>query len=143
MRQYAARMVRIDVEYQGGLRCRAVHAPSGAALVSDAPLDNHGKGESFSPTDTLATSLASCMLTVMGIRAKREGWAIEGSSASVEKHMTSEPPRRVARLVVTVQMRAPGLEEASKSTLIEVAESCPVRLSLGENVTVTTNYSWA
>lgn len=135
-------MVRIDVEYQGGLRCRAVHAPSGAALVSDAPLDNHGKGESFSPTDTLATSLASCMLTVMGIRAQREGWAIEGSAASVEKHMTSEPPRRVARLVVTVAMRAPALDDAAKAALIDIAENCPVRLSLGENVTVTANYSW-
>jgi putative redox protein len=135
-------MIRIDVEYQGGLRCRAVHAPSGAALVSDAPLDNHGKGESFSPTDTLATSLASCMLTVMGIRAQKEGWAIEGSRAAVEKHMTSEPPRRVARLVVTVEMQAPSLDDAAKATLVDIAESCPVRLSLSEKVTVTTNYRW-
>ncbi|MBL8744399.1 MAG: OsmC family protein [Myxococcales bacterium] len=135
-------MVRIDVEYQGGLRCRAVHAPSGAELVSDAPVDNHGKGASFSPTDTLATSLASCMLTVMGIRAAREGWVIDGSSASVEKHMTTELPRRVARLVVDVEMRAPGLSDSAKQALVDTAETCPVRLSLGEHVAVTTSYRW-
>jgi putative redox protein len=139
---YAGRMVRIDVDYQGGLRCRAVHAPSGAALVSDAPLDNHGKGESFSPTDTLATSLASCMLTVMGILAQKRSWSMEGSRAVVEKHMTTAPPRRVAELVVAVEMRAPGLDDAAKAELVEAAESCPVRLSLGGNVTVTTNYRW-
>jgi uncharacterized OsmC-like protein len=79
------------------------------------------------------------MLTVMGILAQKRGWLIEGSHAVVEKHMTTEPPRRVAVLVVTVEMHAPGLDDAAKAELVDAAESCPVRLSLGENVTVRTN----
>lgn len=135
-------MVRIDVEYTGGLRCRAVHEPSKAELVSDAPRDNHGKGEAFSPTDTLATSLASCMLTTMGILAQKRSYAIEGSSAYVEKYMTTEAPRRVAKLVVRVNMRAALVDEAGRRALVDIAESCPVRLSLAENVVVDTDYVW-
>jgi putative redox protein len=82
-------MVRIDVAYEGELHTACAHAPSGATVATDAPRDNHGRGESFSPTDLLATALGSCMLTVMGIAARRDGHAIEGARVVVEKHMTT------------------------------------------------------
>src|SRR5690242_8407032 len=113
-------MIRIDVEYTGELRCRAVHEPSSASFISDAPRDNHGLGQAFSPTDTLATSLATCMLTVMGISAKKAGQDIDGTKASVEKHMTAAPPRRVAKLVVDVTIpsdKAAKLDAAARSSL--------------------------
>jgi len=138
-------MVTIDVEYTGELRCRATHGPSGAQLVTDAPVDNHGKGEAFSPTDSLACSLATCMLTVMGITAKAGGLDIDGTRASVEKHMTTSPPRRVARLVVSVQVpeeRARGVDAEARAKLERAGETCPVRLSLGEQVEVQTSYRW-
>lgn len=138
-------MVKIDVEYTGELRCRAVHGPSGATLVTDAPRDNHGKGEAFSPTDTLATALASCMLTVMGIAAQKDGTSIDGTRALVEKHMSVEPPRRVAKLVVQVTIpaeRAKLLDAAARAQLESVAERCPVRLSLSAETEVVTRYDW-
>ena len=78
-------MVEIQIRYEGGLRTRAVHGPSSVALLTDAPLDNHGKGESFSPTDLVATALGTCMLTTMGLVAERHGWKIEGSRVRVEE----------------------------------------------------------
>ena len=90
--------VRIDVEYLGELRCRSVHAPSGNQLLTDAPVDNQGKGEAFSPTDLVATALATCVLTTMGIVAARHGWDLAGSHASVEKAMVNDPHRRIGRL---------------------------------------------
>jgi putative redox protein len=135
-------MIRIDADYQGDLRCRSVH-PSGSALVTDAPLDNHGKGEAFSPTDTLATALLTCAMTTMGIRAKTHGWSLEGMSGSVEKHMTTAPPRRVAKLVmiVTIPARAArSLDNEARRTLIEAGERCPVRLSLADAVQVESQY---
>ena len=82
-------MVDINVEYQGDLHCRAVHGPSSAVLVSDAPVDNQGRGESFSPTDLVATGLGTCMATVMGILARKHGYALEGMRVHVKKHMTA------------------------------------------------------
>ena len=91
-------MVQINVTYQGGLRCQAVHGPSGTTLVTDAPVDNHGKGESFSPTDLVATALGACIPTVMGIVAEREKIDLTGMRVTVQKEMSAEPPRRIARL---------------------------------------------
>jgi putative redox protein len=138
-------MVRIDVEYTGELRCRATHGPSGAQLLTDAPVDNHGKGEAFSPTDTLACSLATCMLTVMGIAARGAGQNIDGTRVSVEKHMTTSPPRCVAKLVVSVEVpaeRAQSIDADARTRLERTAETCPVRLSLGAQVEVQTSYRW-
>jgi putative redox protein len=87
-------MVPFTITYLGELRCEAVHGPSGTKLLSDAPVDNHGRGESFSPTDLLATAFGTCMLTVMGIAAKRDGVRLEGTGVQLEKHM--RPPRRGA-----------------------------------------------
>lgn len=138
-------MVRITLRYPGELHTEAVHEPSSARLETDAPRDNQGKGESFSPTDLLATSLGTCMMTVMGILARREGLDIDGLLATVDKHMTVSPPRRVARLVVEITLPAAKgalLDTARRAALAEAGETCPVRLSLSDSVAVETRYRW-
>ena len=122
-------MTLIDSTYQGQLRCQSSHGPSGTLLETDAPTDNQGKGERFSPTDLVATALSTCMLTIMGIVAERHGWSLEGCSARVEKTMSSEAPRRIAQLTVWVQLPA-GLEAQQRSLLQRAAETCPVKVSL-------------
>src|SRR5436853_7734149 len=93
-------MIQIDITYQGQLRCQSTHQPSGTKLVTDAPADNMGKGESFSPTDLVATALATCMMTTMGIVAQRKGWELKGTKVRVTKEMIATPTRRIARLAV-------------------------------------------
>ncbi len=127
-------MVRIDLTYEGGLRTAARHAPSGTTLQTDPPVDNHGLGESFSPTDLLATSLGACMLTIMGIRARQLGLALEGTQVSVDKFMVG-PPRRVGRLVVAMVL-PPGVPAEHRPALEEAARSCPVALSLHPDLEV-------
>ena len=100
-------MVKIEIEYTGGLHSEAVHTQSGTRLQTDAPLDNGGKGESFSPTDLVATALGTCMTTTMDIYAKRNGFSIEGTKATVIKHMASEPIRRIGKLEVVVEIPLP------------------------------------
>lgn len=134
-------MVEIAVEYQGGLRCRAVHGPSGAVLLTDAPVDNHGRGESFSPTDLVATSLGACMLTVMGIVAERHGWPLAGARAHVVKHMVADPARRIGKLTVRMEMPA-ALDERARTTLVAAAYNCPVHESLGQNVQLDITFTW-
>jgi putative redox protein len=119
----------IDSTYLGELRCRSSHGPSGSELDTDAPIDNQGKGERFSPTDLVATALSTCMLTIMGIVAERHGWSLEGCSARVEKTMTSEAPRRIALLSVWVQLPE-GLDDQQRAVLRRAAEACPVKRSL-------------
>lgn len=126
-------MVPISISYLGDLRCAAVHGPSGVRLITDAPVDNQGKGESFSPTDLLATAYGACMTTIMGIAAKRDGIALTGLTVAVEKHMTSAPPRRVARLVLRFAMPA-GLAAAQRVKLEAAARACPVALSVSPEV---------
>ncbi len=134
-------MVRIDVTYEGGLRARAVHAPSGTTLITDAPVDNHGKGESFSPTDLVATAAASCLLTIMGIAADERGWSIEGATARVEKHMTAKPTRRIERLELVV--RVPGSFGAEQRALLErAAQGCPVNETLRGKVEFDLRFEW-
>ena len=122
-------MTLIDSTYRGQLRCLASHGPSGSQLETDAPTDNQGQGERFSPTDLVATALSTCMLTIMGIVAERHGWALEGCSARVEKTMSSEAPRRIARLTVWVRL-PDGLDERQRALLQRAAETCPVKVSL-------------
>src|SRR5215469_5824866 len=97
-------MVKIEIAYQGQLHCDAVHGPSGAKLSTDAPKDNHGKGESFSPTDLVATALGTCMLTVMGIVAQRHDISLQGATVSVVKDMATAPARRIGRLTVDIRV---------------------------------------
>ncbi len=118
------------VVYQGSLRTEATHLQSGATILTDAPTDNHGKGEAFSPTDLVATALAACMATIMGIAAQTHGIALEGTRLEVTKKMVSDP-RRIGEIVVDV--RYPEgliLSEKEKTVLEKAALSCPVLESL-------------
>ncbi len=133
-------MTLIDSVYLGELRCHSSHGPSGSTLDTDAPTDNQGKGERFSPTDLVATALSSCMLTIMGIVAERHGWSLEGCSARVEKTMTSEPPRRIALLTVWVTL-PDGLSEQQRAVLQRAAEACPVKRSLEGAVPMQLHWS--
>lgn len=137
-------MVRIEIGYDGDLHCHAVHAPSATRLETDAPVDNQGRGESFSPTDLLATALGTCMATTMGIRARERGYDLTGLRVSVDKLMTP-PPRRVARLVVHLTLpaeRGALLDANARAELEERGDNCPVRLSLLPAVEVPIRYEW-
>lgn len=134
-------MVEIQIRYEGGLHTRAVHGPSRVALETDAPVDNHGRGESFSPTDLVATALGSCILTTMGIVAERHGWKIEGSSARVVKHMQSAPVRRIAKLEVFLAM-AGEHDARARETLERTALTCPVHQSLLPAVELPVRFEW-
>jgi putative redox protein len=133
--------VRIEVRYEGELHTTATHGPSGAVLATDAPKDNEGKGETFSPTDLLATALGTCMLTVMGILARRKGWDMTGSRVSVDKHMVADPVRRIGRMELRFEM-PPGLPAESHKLLERAAHTCPVHQSLHPDVKVETLFSW-
>jgi putative redox protein len=135
-------MVEIQVVYEGDLHTRCVHGPSGSALETDAPVDNEGRGERFSPTDLLATALGSCMLTVMGILARRRGFKLEGARVRVEKHMAERPVRRVARLALDFAM-PPGIPEDARKPLERAAHTCPVHQSLHPDVAVELRFHWA
>ena len=137
-------MVDIYLEYQGDLRCRAEHGPSHNLLMTDAPVDNQGRGEAFSPTDLVATGLASCMATVMGILARQRGYALEGTRVHVKKTMTASPPRRIARLAVTITLpKSATLSVAEgRADLEHEAHHCPVRLSLLEAIEVPVSFDW-
>jgi len=137
-------VVDIYVEYKGDLQCRAEHGPSGAVLVTDAPVDNHGLGGSFSATDLVATGLGTCIATVMGILAKKRGYQLEGMRVHVKKKMTSAPPRRIAELAVeiTLPTRATLSVADARAELELVAEQCPVRLSLLDAIAVPIRFDW-
>lgn len=137
-------MVDISLEYQGDLHCRAVHGPSSAVLTTDAPVDNQGRGESFSPTDLVATGLGTCMATVMAIFARKHGYAFEGCRVHVKKTMTRAGPRRIAELAVDVFFPASAwLESAKERALVEQeAHQCPVRLSLLPAIEVPVRFVW-
>jgi putative redox protein len=126
-------MVKMSMVYEGGLRCVATHGPSGKKLDTDAPVDNHGRGESFSPTDLVATALAACMATIMGIVADRHGWGLEGMRMEVSKEMTTEPPRRIARLTTEIWIPIPASQDPNR-LLERGAATCPVHRSLHPEV---------
>lgn len=136
-------MVEFSVRYEGDLRCSATHGPSQAHLATDAPADNMGRGESFSPTDLTATSLASCMLTTMAIGAKKNGLAIDlaGAGARVIKHMTATPPRRIAKIEVALEIPVPS-DHPDRARLEEFALQCPVALSLHPEVEKAVTFRW-
>jgi len=140
-----ARMVNLDVTYEGNLRCSAVHGPSGNELVTDAPVDNHGRGEAFSPTDLVGTALGSCLLTVMGIAARARQLELKGTNVHVVKEMTTERPRRIARLTVKVTFPpevSQQVDATTRSELQRIAENCPVRLSLSSDVDSPMTFEW-
>ncbi len=134
-------MVAIQLEYQGDLHCKAMHGPSKTELFTDAPLDNQGRGASFSPTDLVATALGTCMLTVMGIMARTLDIDITGTTAVVEKEMTTAQPRMIASL--TVQIRVPhSVSPENKLKLERAAHTCPVHKSLHPDVHAPISFNW-
>lgn len=134
-------MTTIKSSYRGELRTEASHLQSGTTLVTDAPVDNQGKGESFSPTDLVATGLASCMLTIMGIVAERHGWDLSRATASATKVMAADPVRRIARIEVTINI--PGAFDAqARAALEKAALGCPVHATLGSSVEMPVEFVW-
>jgi len=135
-------MVGISTTYEGGLRCRATHGPSGTTLVTDAPVDNHGKGESFSPTDLVATALGACMMTIMGIVAERHGVDLSGMTAETVKEMSTEPPRRIAGLRTRLTIPLPA-DHPHRQALEQAAHACPVHRSLHPDIDAAVEFVWA
>jgi len=129
------------VKYQGGLRTEAVHLKSGNKLLTDAPTDNHGKGEAFSPTDLLATSLGCCMLSIMGIVAMEHHFIFEESSIETTKIMAANP-RRVSEIIMEVQMPKIHFSEQQKRLLEHAALNCPVSKSLHPDIKQTVTFRY-
>ena len=134
-------MIEINVAYEGQLRTRAIHGPSKCELITDAPVDNHGKGESFSPTDLVATALATCMATVIGIVGERKGIPLIGMKVRVEKHMSDNAPRRIVRLPVTIELPLPA-DHADRSLLESAALTCPVHQSVHPLIDKPVTFRW-
>jgi len=133
-------MATIQTTYLGGLRTEATHVQSGTKIITDAPVDNHGKGEAFSPTDLLAEALAGCMLTTMGIAANIHNINIDGTKAEVTKIMAANP-RRVAEVVVDFKFPK-DYTDKEKSILEHAALTCPVAVSLHPDVKKTISFGW-
>jgi putative redox protein len=133
--------VQIECLYEGDLHCSAVHGPSGSTMATDAPADNQGRAETFSPTDLVATALGSCMLTLMGIYARPRNIRIEGARAVVEKEMTKTPPRRIARLNLRIVLPA-SVTEKQRGGLELAARGCPVAASLHPDVQIALTFEY-
>tara|TARA_B100000530_G_scaffold320551_1_gene253974 strand:- start:698 stop:1108 length:411 start_codon:yes stop_codon:yes gene_type:complete len=134
-------MTKIQAIYEGDLRCKAVHDLSSSEILTDAPLDNCGKGESFSPTDLVATALLTCMATIMGIAAKNSKIDICNFDMSVEKKMSVNLPRRISDLVMIFKMKN-KYSEKEKKILQNAALTCPVHQSLNENINIEVDFKW-
>ncbi len=135
-------MVEIHSVYQGELRCASTHMPSGTVLITDAPADNQGKAESFSPTDLVATALANCILTVMGITARKLKIDITGTTAVVNKAMVVQPKRRISSLSVVITFPM-ALADEHRAALEQAALTCPVHASLHPDVAMPIEFRWA
>ena len=128
------------VTYLGDLRTSSVHIQSGAEILSDAPKDNHGKGEAFSPTDTVANALASCMMTVMGIKARNMGVDFTGATAEVTKRMQAQP-RKISKIEVNIDMKI-AADDKTRTLLERTAMTCPVFLSLNPDIEKAVTFKW-
>ncbi len=134
-------MVEIKINYEGDLHCSATHVPSSTTIATDAPVDNQGRGESFSPTDLVATALGACMATVMGIVARRKELDLAGLRISVLKEMSTDTPRRISRLPVTIHM--PIAESHPAADLLKAAvHGCPVHHSIHPDIAVDVDWHW-
>ncbi|MBK0377824.1 OsmC family protein [Mucilaginibacter segetis] len=133
-------MATVETKYLGGLRTEATHVQSGTKIITDAPVDNHGKGEAFSPTDMMSASLASCMLTIMGIAANSHGIDMDNTECSVTKIMAADP-RRVAEIVVNFRFPKTYTDK-EKKILERAALTCPVHLSLNSDLKKTVDFGW-
>lgn len=133
-------MITSKVIYKGDLRTESVHLQSGSVIVTDAPKDNHGKGEAFSPTDMVANSLATCMFSIMGIKAKQMDLDISESTANVTKIMQAEP-RKISEIIVHLEMVGVA-DDKSRTILERAAMTCPVFLSLHPDIKKTVTFNW-
>lgn len=129
-----------EVTYLGQLRTSSIHLQSGSEIISDAPTDNNGKGEAFSPTDTVANALASCMFTLMGIKATALNLELTGSKASVTKIMGTEP-RRISEIHINFSMNA-QVDEKNKTIIEKTAMTCPVFYSLHPDIKKEISFNW-
>lgn len=134
-------MPTITGRCQGGLRTEATHVSSGTTLITDAPVDNQGQGRSFSPTDLLATAMGTCMMTIMGIWAQRHGVDLVGTTFRVDKIMSTDSPRRVARLVVHFDVPTP-LTAEQRQRLEAAAKACPVHQSVHPDLVCDLTFGW-
>lgn len=123
-----------SLTYEGQLRCIAVHNQSGTNIETDAPTDNKGKGERFSPTDLVCTALGTCILTTMAIKANNMGIELKGTTVDVQKHMSTDAPRRIVKIEVWVHFPAVPMEEKDRITLETIGNNCPVAKSLHPDV---------
>ena len=135
-------MTKMLTIYKGNLRNEVTHLQSGTKILTDAPLDNHGKGESFSPTDLLASSLGCCMLTIMGISAQSYGFTLEGTKVETEKIMGTDP-RRVIEIKIDFHFpEGSNFTPQQKRVIESAAKTCPVANSLHPDVKKTINFNW-
>ena len=134
-------MVTITSRYDGGLRCTSTHGPSQVTLITDAPVDNHGKGESFSPTDLVATAVANCMMTVMAIAAERHGVDVKGTTVTIGKEMSSDSPRRIVGLKSVMSIPLPA-DHPQRLLLEAAALACPVKKSISTEIDASVEFRW-
>jgi putative redox protein len=134
-------MVSISVRYDGALHCAAVHGPSGAVVPTDAPRDNQGLGQAFSPTDLVATALGTCLITTMAIVAKRKGYDLPEVRAELEKHMSTDSPRRITRIVCRLVFPL-SPDHPDRAVLEAAARACPVHQSLHPDMDQEISFSW-
>ncbi|MBM1107924.1 OsmC family protein [Aurantibacter crassamenti] len=128
------------VTYKGGLRTTCEHLQSGDIFNTDAPVDNNGLGQAFSPTDTVATGLASCILTMMGIKAKQLDVDLNDTTAEVTKHMASNP-RRISKIEIDLKLPS-AVSEKDRKILIHTANTCPVHYSLHPDIDKKIQFNW-
>lgn len=126
-------MATATVKYLGGLRTECTHLQSGTVIYTDAPTDNHGKGEKFSPTDLVATAYASCMMSIIGIYCNEHGYSYEHGTATVTKIMASSP-RRIGKIVIDIDISGNGWDEVTKEKVKRAALACPVAKSVSEDI---------
>ncbi len=129
------------IVYHGGLHTEATHVKSGNSIETDAPVDNHGRGEAFSPTDLVGAALGTCMLTVMGIYARNNQLNMDGAEAKITKHMVADP-RRISRLEVEITMPPNSFPDKEKKILQRIAETCPVALSIHPDIRQEIVFVW-
>jgi putative redox protein len=134
-------MVSITMRYEGELRCTAEHGPSKSTITTDAPVDNHGKGEAFSPTDLVGAALGTCMMTIIGIVASRHGLDVRRMTARTEKVMTSEGPRRIKSLRTVLSIPLPA-DYPQRAMLENAAHTCPVHKSLHPDIDAAIEFDW-
>lgn len=134
-------MATSRVKYLGNLKTECVHEKSGQKFVTDAPVDNKGQGSAFSPTDLLATSYASCMITIIGIHCNDNGINFEHAEATITKFMASEP-RRVSEIEIELDLSGNGWDDKTQERLKRIGEACPVAMSVHENIVVRVNYTF-